>query len=105
MEQEPAYLGNAINNPGRTFVAILGGAKVSDKIKVIENLMKIADAMLIGGGMAYTFLKAQKLPIGKSLVENDKVELASRLISEPRHGGYRLLLPVGHVLRRKLTAD
>src|SRR5713226_7719628 len=81
MEKELAYLGNAITNPARPFVAILGGAKVSDKIQVVENLMKIADAMLIGGGMAYTFLKAQKLPIGKSLVENDKVELAFRLLS------------------------
>src|ERR1051326_9176185 len=73
MEKEMNYLGKAVNNPARPFVAILGGAKVSDKIEVVENLMKIADAMLIGGGMAYTFLKAQRLPIGKSLVDRKSV--------------------------------
>src|SRR5207245_10848751 len=72
MEKELAYLGKAVTNPARPFVAILGGAKVSDKIEVVENLMKISDAMLIGGGMAYTFLKAEEQPIGKSLVEDDK---------------------------------
>src|SRR5207249_8665858 len=71
MERELAYLGKAVMNPTRPFVAILGGAKVSDKIEVVENLMKIADVMLIGGGMAYTFLKAEGQPIGKSLVEDD----------------------------------
>src|ERR1700729_1104191 len=74
MEKELAYIGKAITNPARPFVAIIGGAKVSDKIEVVENLMKIADAMLIGGGMAYTFLKSQGLPIGKSLVEMDRSE-------------------------------
>src|SRR5262252_2316452 len=68
MEKELAYLGQAVTKPARPFVAILGGAKVSDKIEVVENLMKIADALLIGGGMAYTFLKSQGLPVGKSLV-------------------------------------
>src|ERR1700720_436392 len=71
MEKELAYIGKAISNPAKPFVAILGGAKVSDKIEVVENLMKIADAMLIGGGMAYTFLKAQGVCIGKSLVEEE----------------------------------
>ena len=104
MEKELAYLGNAITNPARPFVAILGGAKVSDKIEVVENLMKIADAMLIGGGMAYTFLKAQKLPIGKSLVENDKVELAFRLLSEAKQRNFRLLLPVDQVLGMECKA-
>ncbi len=104
MEKELAYLGNAITNPARPFVAILGGAKVSDKIQVVENLMKIADAMLIGGGMAYTFLKAQKLPIGKSLVENDKVELAFRLLSEAKQRNFRLLLPVDNVLGMECEA-
>src|ERR1700735_1341564 len=70
MEKELTYLGKAVSNPDRPFVAILGGAKVSDKIEVVQNLMKLADAMLIGGAMAYTFLKSQGLPIGKSLVEN-----------------------------------
>ena len=80
MEKELAYLGKAISNPERPFVAVLGGAKVSDKIEVVQNLMKLADAMLIGGAMAYTFLKAQGLPVGKSLVENDKLDLARDLM-------------------------
>src|SRR4029077_20249002 len=84
MEKELNYIGKAISTPTRPFVAILGGAKVSDKIEVVENLMKIADAMLIGGGMAYTFLKAQGLPVGKSLVEQDKVDLAKRLLAEAK---------------------
>src|SRR5215468_6199984 len=98
MEKELAYIGKAISNPTRPFVAILGGAKVSDKIEVVENLMKIADAMLIGGGMAYTFLKAQGLPIGKSLVEEDKVDLARRLLEQAHERRFRLLLPTDHLL-------
>ena len=82
MERELAYLGKAISNPERPFVAILGGAKVSDKIEVVENLMKIADSLLIGGGMAYTFLKAQGIAIGKSLVEDDKLDLARKLLAD-----------------------
>ncbi len=78
MERELAYLGKALSNPERPFVAVLGGAKVSDKIEVVENLMRVADAMLIGGGMAYTFLKSQGLPVGNSLVEADKVDLARK---------------------------
>ena len=84
MEKELAYLGKAISNPERPFVAVLGGAKVSDKIEVVQNLMKLADAMLIGGAMAYTFLKSQGLPVGKSLVENDKLDLARGLLDEAR---------------------
>ena len=98
MEKELAYLGRAISFPVRPFVAILGGAKVSDKIEVVENLMKIADAMLIGGGMAYTFLKAEGQPIGKSLVEDDKLELAKRLRAEAQQRKFPLLLPVDHVV-------
>jgi phosphoglycerate kinase len=105
MERELAYLGKAISNPERPFVAVLGGAKVSDKIEVVENLMKIADAMLIGGGMAYTFLKAQGLPVGASLVEGDKVELARRLIGDARERGFRLVLPVDHVVAAAFKAD
>src|SRR2546425_11008657 len=104
MEKELAYLGKAVTNPARPFVAILGGAKVSDKIEVVENLMKIADAMLIGGGMGYTFLKAQKMPIWKSPVENDKVELAFRLLSEAKQRNFRLLLPVDQVLGMECKA-
>ena len=84
MERELEYLSKALTNPERPFVAILGGAKVSDKIEVVENLMKVADAMLIGGGMAYTFLKAQGIGIGKSLVEEDKVSVARRLLDRGR---------------------
>src|ERR1700736_6345511 len=98
MEKELAYLGKAISNPEHPFVAVLGGAKVSDKMNVIHNLMKLADAMLIGGAMAYTFLKAQGLPVGKSLVENDKLDLARGLMEEARSRNFRLLLPVDHVL-------
>jgi len=98
MEKELAYLGKAISNPDRPFVAVLGGAKVSDKIEVVQNLMKLADAMLIGGAMAYTFLKAQGLPVGNSLVENDKLDLARTLMEEARRRQFRLRLPVDHVL-------
>jgi phosphoglycerate kinase len=98
MEKELAYLGKAISNPERPFIAVLGGAKVSDKIEVVQNLMKLADGMLIGGAMAYTFLKSQGLPIGKSLVENDKLDLAKSLIDQARAKNFRLRLPIDHVL-------
>jgi phosphoglycerate kinase len=105
MEKELAYIGKAITNPARPFVAIIGGAKVSDKIEVVENLMKIADVMLIGGGMAYTFEKAQGLEIGKSLVENDKIDLAKRLMAEAKEKNFKLLLPVDHVVAPEFKAD
>ena len=105
MEKELAYLGKALSNPARPFVAILGGAKVSDKIEVVENLMKIADAMLIGGGMAYTFLKADCQPIGKSLVEDDKLELAKRLRAEAQQKKFALLVPVDQVVAEEFKAD
>jgi len=105
VEKELAYLGKAVTNPARPFVAILGGAKVSDKIEVVENLMKIADAMLIGGGMAYTFLKADGHPIGKSLVEDDKLDLAKRLRNEAQQKKFALLLPVDHVVGAEFKAD
>jgi phosphoglycerate kinase len=98
MEKELIYLGKAISNPDRPFVAVLGGAKVSDKIEIVHNLMKVADSMLIGGAMAYTFLKSQGRPIGKSLVENDKLDLARDLLAEAKRRNFRLLLPVDHVL-------
>ena len=104
MEKELAYLDKAITNPARPFVAILGGAKVSDKIEVVENLMKIADAMLIGGGMAYTFLKSQGVPIGKSLVEDDKLDLAARLLAEAKQRNFKFLLPIDHVIAPELKA-
>jgi len=98
MEKELAYLGKAVSNPDRPFVAVLGGAKVSDKIEVVRNLMKLADAMLIGGAMAYTFLKSQGRPVGKSLVENDKLDLARDLLHEAESRNFRLRLPVDHVI-------
>src|SRR6202790_3252066 len=105
MARELAYLGKALSNPERPFVAVLGGAKVSDKIEVVENLMRVADAMLIGGGMAYTFLKSQGLPIGKSLVETDKLDLARKLIEEAKQRNFRLLLPADHVLGAEFKTD
>jgi phosphoglycerate kinase len=95
MEQELKYLGMATSHPERPCVAILGGAKVSDKIEVIENLGHIVDKLLIGGAMAYTFLKAQNQPTGKSLVEDDKVDLAKKLLAEL---GPKLMLPLDHVV-------
>ncbi len=101
MEQELKYLGMATTNPERPCVAILGGAKVSDKIEVIENLGKVVDKLLIGGAMAYTFLKAQGLPTGKSLVEVDKVDLAKKLLADL---GGKLVLPVDHVVVSEIAA-
>jgi 3-phosphoglycerate kinase len=105
MEKEIAYIGKAVSNPTRPFVAILGGAKVSDKIEVVENLMKIADAMLIGGGMAYTFLKAQGFGIGKSLVEEDKIDLAKRILAGAKQKNFKFLLPVDNVIAPEFKAD
>jgi len=92
-------------DPARPFVAIIGGAKVSDKIEVVENLMKVADTMLIGGGMAYTFLKSQGLPIGKSLVEEDKLDLARKILADAKAKNFKLLLPVDHVVAPAFKAD
>ncbi len=99
MDKELEYLGKATSNPARPCVAILGGAKVSDKIEVIENLMKFVDQLVIGGAMAYTFLKAKGQPTGKSLVEDDKVELAKELMAR---AGDKLMLPVDHVVVAEL---
>ena len=98
MEKELAYLGKAISNPERPFVAVLGGAKVSDKIEVVQNLMKLADAMLIGGAMAYTFLKSQGQPTGKSLVENDKLDLARRTARRSEAAQFPAAAAVDHVI-------
>lgn len=98
MEKELRYLVETLSNPRRPFVVILGGAKVSDKIQVIENLLKSADAVLIGGAMAYTFLKAQGLETGKSLVEADKTDLASQLEISAKERKVRLQLPTDHVV-------
>src|SRR3984893_10120673 len=101
MDKELEYLNKATKNPARPCIAILGGAKVSDKIEVIENLMKFVDQILIGGAMAYTFMKAQAQPVGKSLVEEDKVSLARDLLAR---AGAKLLLPKDHVVATELKA-
>ena len=102
MQKELDYMGKALQNPEKPFVAILGGAKVSDKIAVIQNLMTKVDALIIGGGMAYTFLKAQGQEIGKSLVENDKLDLAKQLLQQAKERKVKFLLPVDHVVSDKL---
>jgi phosphoglycerate kinase len=102
MEKELRYLGLALEAPERPFVAILGGAKVSDKIQVIESLLARVDRLLVGGGMAYTFFRARGLATAKSLVEEDKVDLARALLEK---GGDRLRLPVDHVVAPALKED
>jgi phosphoglycerate kinase len=104
MEKEIDYLGRAMANPERPFVAILGGAKVSDKVNVITNLLTKVDALIIGGAMAYTFYKAKGLPIGKSLVEEDKVDLARDILAQAQASGVKLLLPIDHVIADKFDA-
>ncbi len=104
MEKELEYLGKALTHPQKPFVAILGGAKVSDKIGVIQHLMTKVDVFIIGGGMAYTFLKAQGQEIGKSLLEADKIELAKQTLQHAKEKHVRILLPVDHVVADKLEA-
>jgi phosphoglycerate kinase len=104
MEKELRYLGEALEKPARPFVAILGGAKVSDKIEVIENLIPRVDRLLIGGAMAYTFFKALGKPVGRSLVEPDKVQEARDIMDRAAKRGLTLLLPVDHVVAEKLEA-
>jgi len=102
MQKELDYMGKALQSPEKPFVAILGGAKVSDKIAVIQNLITKVSALIIGGGMAYTFLKAQGQEIGKSLVENDKLDLARQLLGQAKQHNVKFLLPVDHVVSDKL---
>jgi phosphoglycerate kinase len=104
MAAEVEYLGRAIAAPERPFVAILGGAKVSDKLEVIENLLTKVNALLVGGAMAYTFLKAQGLPVGKSLVEDDLVDTARDLLARAKAAGVAFELPVDHVVAPRLEA-
>lgn len=99
MDKELEWLTKATKNPDRPCVALLGGAKVSDKIEVIQNLMKVVDTLLIGGAMAYTFLRAQNLPTGKSLVEAEKVDLARQLLAEAKG---KIVLPEDHVVVREV---
>ena len=98
IEKELEFLGSAINNPKRPLVAILGGAKVSDKIKVIENLIEKCDTIIIGGGMAYTFLKSLGKEVGDSLLESDRIELAKSLLEKAKAKGVKLLLPVDNII-------
>ena len=105
MEKELEYLGRAMQHPERPFLAILGGAKVSDKIAVITNLMHKVDALIIGGGMAYTFLKALGEQVGKSLVEEDKLDLARQILQEAKTRKMKFLLPVDHLVADKIDAN
>ena len=104
MEKELRYLGDALGDPARPFVAVLGGAKVSDKIEVIENLLARVDRLLVGGAMAYTFFKAMAKPVGRSLVENDKLDSARDIMARATSQGLTLLLPVDHVVADTLEA-
>ncbi|HZK55497.1 MAG TPA: phosphoglycerate kinase [Desulfosporosinus sp.] len=105
MQKEVEFMGNALARPERPFVAIIGGAKVSDKIGVIENLLEKVDALIIGGGMANTFLKAQGLKVGKSLLEEEKVELAKQLIEKAKAKGVKLELPIDVVVALAFEAE
>ena len=104
MEKELRYLGEALQNPARPFVAVLGGAKVSDKIEVIENLIARVDRLLIGGAMAYTFFKALGKPVGRSLVEDDKLDAARAILKRAQERAVQLLLPSDHVVADKIDA-
>lgn len=105
LQKELRYLGDELAQPARPFVAILGGAKVSDKIAVIESLLHKADSLLIGGAMAYTFLRAQKIPTGDSLVEEDRLETSRRVLDLAASMNKRVFLPVDHVVARRVVTD
>ena len=105
MEQELRYLGHALESPERPFVAILGGAKVSDKIDVIENMLGKVDRLIIGGAMAYTFFKSRGLPVGKSLVEDDKLDAARKIAEDAAARKITLALPVDHVVADKVDPN
>ena len=104
MEKELQYLGHALEKPERPFVAIIGGAKVSDKIDVIQNMLGKVDRLIIGGAMAYTFFKSRGVPVGKSLVEDDKLDEAKAIEADAKKRGVTLLLPTDHVVAAKLEA-
>jgi phosphoglycerate kinase len=105
MERELEYLGRAMEHPEKPFLAILGGAKVSDKIAVIESLLQKVDTLMVGGAMAYTFLKAQGQPVGKSRVEEDKLNLAVEMLSKAKQRGVKFLLPVDHIAADKIDPN
>ena len=105
VEKELSVMGKALDDPKRPFVAVLGGAKVSDKIGVINNLLEKADTVIIGGGMAYTFIKAMGYEIGNSLLEADKLDYALEMIEKAKRNGVSLLLPVDTAVGKEFTAD
>ena len=105
MEQEIKYLGHALESPERPFVAILGGAKVSDKLEVIENMLGKVDRLIIGGAMAYTFMKSRGIPTGKSLVEEDKIDAAKTISADAAARGVELALPIDHVVTTAISAE
>ncbi|MDD2706526.1 MAG: phosphoglycerate kinase [Verrucomicrobiae bacterium] len=105
MQKELKFLGDELANPPHPFVAILGGAKVSDKILVIQSLLEKADALMIGGAMAYTFLKGQGVDVGSSLVEADRVEITRQLMKDAAAKGKKILLPVDHVIAKRVETD
>ena len=105
MEKELKALGRVMNNPDKPLLAIMGGSKVSDKIDIIRHFFGKADAILIGGAMTFTFLKAQGVPIGRSLCEDDKLDLAKSLLAEAEAAGTRLLIPTDHVIASEISAD
>ncbi len=105
MQKEIEFLGNAVNNPKRPFVAILGGSKVSSKISVIENLLDKVDTLIIGGGMAYTFMKSMNEEIGKSLLEADYVDYAKKMMEKAEKNGVKLLIPVDTVVAQEFSND
>ena len=105
MQKEIDFLGNAVNNPERPFVAILGGSKVSSKISVINNLLEKVDTLIIGGGMSYTFAKAQGQEIGKSLVEDDYLDYAKKMIEKAQAKGVKFLLPIDTVVAKEFKND
>ncbi len=105
IEKEVEFLGNAVENPKRPFVAIMGGAKVGDKIPVIENLLKKVDTLIIGGGMSYTFYKAEGLEIGTSILDKDSLEIAPQLLAKAEEAGVKMLLPVDVVVADEFNND
>ena len=105
MQKEIDFLGNAVNNPVRPFVAILGGSKVSSKISVINNLLDKVDTLIIGGGMAYTFMKAQGYEVGKSLLEADYLDYAKEMLAKAEKNGVKLLLPIDTVVSKEFSND
>ena len=105
MEKELEYLGRAVENVARPYVAIVGGAKVSDKIELLQNFLKIADTVLVGGAMAYTFLKAQGVEVGLSKTEDDKLDLAKALLQDAQSRGKKFLLPKDHIVAEKFDAS